>query len=99
MTTRVSAAWILSRDLFRLEEEHGERRQGERERVAELLVRHRLRVRAALVAHAAAAVVRSVAVEELAPAAAARHAHAVVVARDRGEVANHEHRRTAWALS
>src|SRR5688572_12040753 len=65
--------------------------------MVQIFVRHGLRVYAPLVAHAAAAVVPGVAVEDLAPAAAARHADAIVVARHRREVAHHQYRRRTVA--
>ena len=57
--------------------------------------RHRRGLDAAEVAHAAAAVDARVAVEQLAPVPAARHADAVVVARHRREVADDQQRRGA----
>src|SRR5437868_6797266 len=92
MTTRGGAVTCLV-SLFRPEEKHSEWGNGDRQRVAELLVGHGRRVGAAEVAEAAAAVERRVAVEELAPAAALRHADAIVVARHRREVADHGERR------
>src|SRR5262247_1553422 len=96
MTTRGGAVCCASSflvSLFRLEEKNREWGNGDRQRLAELLVRHGRRVRAAVIADAAAAVERRVAVEQLAPAAALRHADAVVVARHRSEVAHHDYRR------
>src|SRR6185503_14728667 len=97
MTTRGGAVSFFV-SLLRFEEHHGEWRAGDRQRMAEALVRHGRGVRAAEVAHAAAAVEGRVAVEELAPAAAARHADAVVVARHRREVAHHRDRRRVAGL-
>src|SRR3954470_5448062 len=61
--------------------------------MAEVLVGHRRRLAAAVVAKSAAAIHRRVAVQELAPIAAARHADAVVKPRHRREVADDEDRR------
>src|SRR5690242_10840476 len=96
MTTRGGALTACS-SLFRLEDEHGEWREGNGERVAVLLIGHGDRFGAAVVAEVAAAVERGIAVQELAPVAAARHADAVIVPRNGREVANHEQRRHALA--
>ena len=63
--------------------------------MAVFVVRHRRRLAAAVVAHAAAAVERRVGVQELAPVAAVRYAEPIVLARHRREVADHQDRRRA----
>src|SRR5436190_22574623 len=88
MTTRGGGVSLL-----RLEEKNGQRRNSDGKRLREVLVRHRRRLAAAVIAEARAAVERRVRVEQLAPEAAARHAKAIVVARDRREVAHHQDRR------
>src|SRR5439155_24512877 len=93
ITIRTGASTLLGLFLVRFEKDRCKRRQGQRQGVAVLLVRHRHRVRAAIVAQSAAAVNRGVAVEDLAPVAAARQADAVVQARHRGEVEHSEDRR------
>src|SRR5215213_3719872 len=92
MTTRGGGV-----SLFRLEEEDREWGNGDAEGVAVLLVRHGRRLGGAEVADAAAAVERGVAVEQLAPPSAARHAEPVVVACHRREVAHHRDRRRVVA--
>src|SRR5690349_10085747 len=92
MTTRGGALSFLV-SLVRLEEEHCEWGKGDGERMAEALVRHRRCHRAAEVAEPAAAVERGVAIQQLAPAAAAGNAEPVVVARYRREIADHGDRR------
>src|SRR6185503_15760108 len=93
ITTRAGAGTVLGLFLIRLEEDRRERRQRQGKRVTVLLVGHRHGIGAAVVAQAAAAVARRVAVEDLAPVAAAGHANPVVEARHRGEVEDREDRR------
>src|SRR2546425_4165203 len=95
ITTRAGAGLVFWLLLVRLEEDHRERRQCQRKGMTVFLVRHGDRIGAALVAEATAAVEARVAVEDLAPVAAARHADAVVDTRHRGEVVHREDRRRA----
>src|SRR3954467_13810533 len=88
MTTRGGGVSLL-----RLEEKNGQRRKRNGKRLRKVLVGHRRRLAAAVIAQARAAVERRVGIEELAPEAAARHAEAIVVARYRREVAHHQDRR------
>src|SRR5688572_15888178 len=74
-----------------LEDDYAQRRQGQQQRVEPAVRGQRIRLYPTEIAHAAAAVDRGVAVEELAPVTAARNADGVVLARNRREVAHHQH--------
>src|SRR5687767_10404334 len=82
---------------FMAEVEDRQRRQRYANRMIPPVRRYRTGLRAAVVAHAAAAVVGRVRVQDLAPVAPVRYADQVILARDRGEVADDEHRAVAVA--
>src|SRR5688572_7283489 len=90
ITTRAGSDSRCAAELCRLEEDRSKGRQGECEGMALPVAGHVLGVQAAGIAEAAAAVVGGIAVQQLAPVAAARHAEAVVVARHGREIEDDE---------
>src|SRR5581483_1148790 len=85
--------------ILRLEHHDTERRQGERQRMLEAMRAYRIGHHTAEIARAAAAVDIGIAVEHFPPEAAARHADAVLQARNRREIAHDEHRRAGLRIT
>src|ERR1700722_1535069 len=99
MTTRIVPMAAYPLISIRREEQHAERRQAQREGMEAAVRGQRSRLDAAEVAEAAAAILERVAVQALAPVAAAGYSHAIVAARERREVAHDENHLTFAVLS
>src|ERR1700722_13589083 len=99
MTTRIVPMVAEPVISIRREEQHAERRQAQREGVEAAVRGQGGGLDAAKVADAAAAILDRVAVQTLAPVAAARYPDTIVGARERREVAHDENHFTVAALS